>query len=1213
MDYKNKTKAELIEEIELLHKQLQSQAELNSRVRTDPVVVKTKNNPNFEEPEFNGSIIAITVNQEREIISCNSSFASLINKDKSQICGQRFEEVILISPSTVDGIIHDAFIEGVLKKPLKLDLINQDVKIKLSGLVRNFSSHKSITFLGEKIGTKHQRKFRSNKQLQELFNNAEDLIQIFSVDGKLLFVNDFWKKKLGYDDQEIRKLNLKDLLAPEYYEITKQRLFKIANGEKVNRLNTVFLTKDKKKINLSGNVNIGIENDKPHEFRAIFHDITEQVRAENAQSLYFSIANLTIHSSNLESLFKNIHNELQKVIEAKNFYIALVDQKQKYLKFPYYIDEYALYNKLERPFSQGITEYAIRNNKPMFLYKEDLEELQKFQKVEINGKVAEVWIGVPLVLENKTIGIIALQSYTNRNCYNQNDLELLDFISGQIAISIDRKQKEQKINIQNARINAIFENGSHLIWSVNKDFELTSFNQNFAREVNLLFYNRRSNQINQLQLQKLDIKNDKTWRKYYLKALKGEPVAFEYKAKNQKGELWREIFLNPIYSGNGTIDEVSGIAHDITEKKLSEIALQESEEKFRNIFESFQDIYFRCDLNGEIKVISPSLEELVGYDPKKVLGKNITDYYLYSSKTKHLIRELIENTSVRNFEASVIDKEGKIINCICNVRFIYDKNNKPVQIEGVARDITKLKKANLELIRAKEIAEKSVQVKDLFLANMSHEIRTPMNGIIGMIDLLSGTELNKEQQNYIKTIKKSSETLLNILNDILDLSKIEAGKMKLKKSPVRVKNMMEKLYALFSQQAFAKNTNLYYHIDKRLPEFIQIDETRLLQVLSNLTSNAIKFTDGGGSIDIGLKPLPNDPTGKMIKVDVTDSGIGISKENLDRLFRSFNQLDNSLSKAYSGTGLGLAISKELCRLMGGEIGVSSTVGLGSTFWFTFMAEPADPSTMLEDESFEGELEINNYFTIKKPYILLVDDNLVNRQVAGEILKKSGCKVDLAVNGLKAIEKVKSNKYDMVLMDIQMPDMDGVTATKKIRTLGLAQVPPIVAMTAYSMKEDREKFLNEGMDDYIAKPIRANELVNKVRSWVKYSPKSIEKVEPKYSFKEKMIINEEVISQLRKYGGEEMVKKVFSDFEDEAKEQLEICNISLKSKNYENIRSNLHTLKGNAGTLGIEKVAKYAEYIESNLKKDNFETLEQDLNFLRLTFAEFLNSYNNYFK
>lgn len=1052
----------------------------------------------------------------------------------------------------------------------------------------------------------HSDAHRHNRQLQELFNNANDLIQIFSIDGKILYVNNYWKEKLGYNDAEIQGLTMKDLISPEYYEITKQRLFRIANGEKLSRITTIFLGKGGRKFILSGHINCSYESGKAVEFRSIFHDITEQIRAEKAQGLYFSIANLTIHSSSLNTLFKNIHRELQKALEAKNFYIALKDEDRKALRFPYIADEHSSRSMAEANISKSITEYALLRNAPLCLYEEDFDQLIRNDELIPRSRIPKVWIGAPLSIENNTIGIIALQSYQNRNCYNNNDLELLDFISGQIALSIDRKQKEEKINIQNARIKAIFENSAHLLWSVDANLEAITYNNNFLKEYPYLFKKKREGSS-------ISVPEAGKWQKYYKKAFHGIPVHFEIKYKDELDqEQWKEIFLNPIYKPDSSIEEVSAIAHNITEQKVSRLALQESEEKFRNIFESFQDIYFRCDLNGRINMISPSVEELLDYKPSKVIGQNITNYYLYNSKIKHLIRELIKHRSVRNFESSIVHKNGDILKCICNVKFIYDKNNKPVQIEGVARDITKLKDATIELMRAKEIAERSVKVKDLFLANMSHEIRTPMNGIIGMIDLLSGTTLSTEQKNYIKTIKKSSETLLTILNDILDLSKIEAGKMKLKKSPVRLRSVFEKLYALFSQQALSRNTNLYYHIDKNLSEFVMVDETRLLQVLSNLTSNAIKFTEGGGSIDLGVKRLKNDPTGRMIRVDVTDSGIGISKENVDRLFQSFNQLDNSMSKAYSGTGLGLAISKEMCRLMNGEIGVTSTEGMGSTFWFTFEAEPAEDAFVEENEQPDDEVVIENYFSLEKPYVLLVDDNLVNRQVAGEILKKAGCEVDLAVSGVGAIEKAVRNKYDLVLMDIQMPDMDGVTATRKIRELKLPYTPPIVALTAYSMKEDREKFLSQGMDDYLPKPIRAKELIQKVQAWVKNGTNTSATADTPSYTREK-VINEEVVAQLEKYGGAEMVTKVFDDFEQETIEQLEQCREALKTREYENVRRALHTLKGNAGTLGIEKVAKYAEYIESNLKKDNFETLEQDLNFLNLTFAEFQNIFNKTFK
>ena len=246
----------------------------------------------------------------------------------------------------------------------------------------------------------------------------------------------------------------------------------------------------------------------------------------------------------------------------------------------------------------------------------------------------------------------------------------------------------------------------------------------------------------------------------YESAFKGNVLNFQTELSNDDGDrIWRDIFINPIQSPDGSVEEVSVIANDITEKKLSEIAVSESEEKFRTIFESIQDIYFRCDLKGKIVMISPSVTEVLGYQQKELIGADIDSFYSMESEIENLFEELNSKKKIRNLEATLTEKNGKKLQCLCNVRMIYQKNT-PVQVEGVARDISQLKKAYEELEQAKDIAERSLKVKERFLANMSHEIRTPMNGIIGMIDLIASTTLDTEQQDYVKTIKKSSETLL---------------------------------------------------------------------------------------------------------------------------------------------------------------------------------------------------------------------------------------------------------------------------------------------------------------------------------------------------------------------------------------------------------------------------------------------------------------------
>ena len=1172
-------------------------------------------------------LIAFSLNKEGKITFCNEALSQVTGKTKDDILGQYFYKCLFPpelqeeAKSFLDNIIHNSGYVNTFEGRV-VHVQGKSVILKLSSVVLYNAKGQiaGVTLVGENVTEKRkiaEELRRSSEQLKELFDNANDLIQIFGLDGQLQFVNKIWKEKLGYEDDEIPLLKINDIVHPDYISKTTIALDLIIEGKNVDKFDTVFITKSGKEIYLTGGVNCTFKDGKPIEFKGIFHDITERIRAEKAQALYYKIANMAINSSNIESLFANIHHELSNIIEAKNFYVALVDQENKKLNFPYFIDENTslIESRFERKLSNGITEYAMGSNKPMFLYEKDIINLEYHGKINIDGKIPKIWLGVPLRISNRVIGIISLQCYNHKNTYNYKDLELLDFISGQVALAIERKQKEHKIYEQSARLKAIFESSSHLIWSVDKKFSFTSFNQNYFK-TNKEYYNldtieknpkgRKSKQLTQ---------DEKFWKEKYQKVFEGKFLHFEtsLKNKNNQQEIWKEIYLNPIYQEDGTIQEVSGIAHDITEKKFSDIALLESEEKFRNIFESFQDIYFRCDKKGTIIMVSPSVKELLGYDEDFVMGNNIVNFYPNVEQSKKLVRQLLREKSLRNVEASVNTKSGKALQFLCNVRVLY-RDNEYAYIEGVARDITKLKQANLELQKAKEVAERSLKVKENFLANMSHEIRTPMNGVIGTIDLMSNTILDDEQLRYVQTIKKSSETLLNILNDILDLSKIEAGKLELRKIPVKLKNTLEKLYALFSQQALAKEINLYYHLDKNLAEKVRIDETRLLQVLSNLTSNAIKFTDGGGSINISLKTIVKKGKKSIIKVVVSDSGIGISQENVKKLFSSFSQIEDTSTKTFGGTGLGLSISKELCKLMGGDIGVFSALGLGSSFWFTFEAEETDEEVIDEEELLKKDVMINNFFNEQVPRVLLVDDNMVNRQVAGEILKKSGCDVDVAVSGQEAINKAKNKNYDVIFMDIQMPDMDGVTATKKIKALGVKNLAPIVAMTAYSMKEDRERFIKSGLDDYISKPIKASELLNKIRS-ILHIERGTKEVELETIAPEESIINLEIVEQLKKYGGEEMVMNVFADFEKESHEQIESCFLSLNDGNYENILINLHTLKGNAGTLGIEKVSHRTIEIEGRLKekKQIYKGLEDELNELKKNFEEFKNYYPTFLK
>ncbi len=392
--------------------------------------------------------------------------------------------------------------------------------------------------------------------------------------------------------------------------------------------------------------------------------------------------------------------------------------------------------------------------------------------------------------------------------------------------------------------------------------------------------------------------------------------------------------------------------------------------------------------------------------------------------------------------------------------------------DGLERQV---QERTAELRAALEKAEASTRAKSEFLAMMSHEIRTPMNGILGMAQLLELTALNDEQRGYVNTVRSSGDALLVLINDILDFSKIEAGKLELEMRPFALQAALASTVDLYQPLAQRKGLILQLQLASDLPAHVAGDRTRLRQILSNLLGNAIKFTEQG-QVRVKVSLLADDGRSLQLGVAVHDSGIGIPANRVDRLFKAFSQVDTSTTRQYGGTGLGLAICQRLCEAMGGDIGVTSQPGAGSTFRFSVRLEHADPA----HETVAAALQpLGGRDQPRVPHVLVVDDDHVNRTLALAMLGKLGLPAEAVNCGEDAVARVAEGGVDIVLMDMQMPGMDGVQATEFIRGLPLPQQPNIIALTANAFESDRHRCLAAGMDHFLPKPVRLQALREKL--------------------------------------------------------------------------------------------------------------------------------------
>ena len=660
------------------------------------------------------------------------------------------------------------------------------------------------------------------------------------------------------------------------------------------------------------------------------------------------------------------------------------------------------------------------------------------------------------------------------------------------------------------------------------------------------------------------------------------------------------LSANILERNRRTRDLAAMLQGQAVELESQQLALKASEQKMRTLIDNIPAVVLMKDCAGRYLMANDMFSKVTGVDCHEVIGK--TDYEIFPADVAKVIeagdrKALIDGIAV-TFEETVPHQDGSQRTYATTNAPLFDSDGQVVGMVGVANDITARKQAEEEVLHAKQIAEEATKAKSDFLANMSHEIRTPMNAIIGMSHLALQTDLDKKQRNYIEKVHRAGENLLGIINDILDFSKIEAGKMSVEAIDFHLEDVMDHLSNLVGLKAEDKGLELLFNIAPNLPTALVGDPLRLGQILINLGNNAVKFTEKG-AIVIGGEMVNQTDNQAELHFWVHDSGIGMTPEQCGKMFQSFSQADASTTRKYGGTGLGLAISKNLVELMHGRIWVESEAGKGSTFHFHVRLGVQDASQhALPDQTHEKEALTAEVMTrLKGARVLLAEDNEMNQELAMELLAQAGMEVVLANNGQEAVDILSRDvHFDGVLMDCQMPVMDGYTATREIRKLPQFEKLPIIAMTANAMAGDKEKVIEAGMWDHIAKPLNVGEMFATIAKWIKPADSHVDAGDMVKTQADQAAVAPKPVGGLPALPGidikagmatctnkESLYTRMLIKFRDSQGQFAELFAAAKADPDPEATTRAAHTLKGTAGNIGAKTLQAAAGELEHACK------------------------------